>query len=277
MKKILITGANSYIGTNVEKWLLKEPDKYYVETLDMKDPNWINFDFSKFDVVFHVAGIAHIKETKKNKEFYFKVNRDLAIETAKKAKDSGVKQFIFLSTMSVYGKETGIITKTTLPNPKSAYGKSKYEAEVLLKELEDDSFRICILRPPMVYGKNAPGNFKKLVDFVVKIPLYPNYDNKRSALHIDNLCMYIKYYIDNRLSGIYCPQNPDYFNTTKLIIKINSIKNRKAVKTSILNFLIIILKINKKIRKIYGNLYYDFQESQITDLISFEDSIILSI
>ena len=56
MKKVLITGANSYIGTNVEQWLLKEPDKYHVETLDMKDPNWINFDFSKFDVVFHVAG-----------------------------------------------------------------------------------------------------------------------------------------------------------------------------------------------------------------------------
>src|SRR5690606_12783164 len=131
MKRVLITGANSYIGMSVEKWLLKQPDKYSVETLDMKDPNWVNFDFSKFDVVLHVAGIAHIKQTKKNKDLYYRVNRDLAVDTARKAKEAGIKQFVFLSTMSVYGKVTGIIKDDTIPNPKDAYGKSKYEAEVL--------------------------------------------------------------------------------------------------------------------------------------------------
>ncbi len=95
MKKILITGANSYIGTSVENWLAKESDKYKVDTVDMRDDSWKNESFSGFDVVFHVAGIAHIKETKENRSLYYKVNRDLAYETAKKAKAEGVKQFIF--------------------------------------------------------------------------------------------------------------------------------------------------------------------------------------
>src|SRR5690554_6798259 len=102
MKKILITGANSYVGTNVEKWLMKEPNKYYVETLDMKDSNWKEFDFSRFDVVFHVAAIVHKRESKKNKNMYYNVNTKLAREVAKKSKNSKVKQFIFMSSMSVY-------------------------------------------------------------------------------------------------------------------------------------------------------------------------------
>jgi UDP-glucose 4-epimerase len=118
MKRILITGKNSYIGTSVEKWLLKEPEKYSVDTIDMLNESWREHDFSKYDVVFHVAGIAHIKETKNNRNLYFKINRDLAYETALKAKQDGVKQFIFLSSMSVYGIEKGIIDKNTSLNPK---------------------------------------------------------------------------------------------------------------------------------------------------------------
>lgn len=113
MKKILITGKNSYIGESVENWLLKEPDKYKVDTVDMKDGSWKEKDFSEYDVVFHVAGIAHIKETSDNQELYYKVNRDLAYETAQKAKQGGIKQFVFLSSMSVYGVETGVINKNT--------------------------------------------------------------------------------------------------------------------------------------------------------------------
>src|SRR5690554_6505217 len=214
MKRVLITGANSYIGTNVEKWLLKEPDKYHVETLDMKDPNWINFDFSKFDVVFHVAGIAHIKETKKNRDLYYKVNRDLAVETAKKAKDSGVSQFIFLSSMSVYGLSKGVITDETMPRPKDAYGKSKYEAEILINELETNDFIVTRIRPPMVYRPKSPGNYQKLSKMALKLPFYPKINNQRSMLFIDNLSIYIKHFIDNKFSGLYIPQNKEYVNTT---------------------------------------------------------------
>ena len=168
MKKILITGANSYIGTSLEKWLGKNPDKYYVDTVSTRDDAWKKKDFSEFDVVFHVAGIAHIKETKENQDLYYKVNRDLAFEAAKKAKAGGVKQFVFLSSMSIYGQDVGPIGINTIPNPKTAYGKSKYEAETMVLELEDDSFKVAILRPPMVYGPNSKGNYQLLSKFAKK-------------------------------------------------------------------------------------------------------------
>src|SRR5690554_6731837 len=113
MRRVLITGQNSYIGTSVERWLLRDPDKYKVDTIDMKDGSWKEKDFSQYDVVFHVAGIAHIKETSENQDLYYKVNRDLAYETAQKAKEDEVGQFIFLSSMSVYGLENGVIYKDT--------------------------------------------------------------------------------------------------------------------------------------------------------------------
>ena len=129
MKKILITGAGSYIGTSFENYMGQWSDEYSVDTVDMIDGSWRKKDFSGYDVVFHVAGIAHIKETKDNAELYYKVNRDMVIETAKKAKTEGVKHFVFLSSMSVYGMETGVITKDTEPNPNTNYGKSKLMAE----------------------------------------------------------------------------------------------------------------------------------------------------
>ena len=153
MKRILITGANSYIGTSFEKWLQQWPDKYYVNTIDMIDGSWRQKSFTGYDVVFHVAGIAHVKETKKNKELYYRVNRDLTYETATKARAEGVKHFIFLSSMSVYGIENGVINRNTLLNPTTNYGKSKLQAEKLIQPLNDDSFKVVILRPPMVYGK----------------------------------------------------------------------------------------------------------------------------
>src|SRR5690606_7124221 len=119
-------------------------------------------------VVIHVAGIAHVKETKENADLYYKVNRDLAFEVAKKAKNEGVKQFIFLSSMSVYGIETGIIKINTPTNPKTNYGRSKLEAEELISSIESDSFKVAILRPPMIYGKGCKGNYIRLANLAIK-------------------------------------------------------------------------------------------------------------
>ncbi|MBG0763199.1 NAD-dependent epimerase/dehydratase family protein [Acholeplasma laidlawii] len=273
MKKILITGSNSYIGTNVEKWLLREPEKYIVETLDMKDENWNQFDFSGFDVVFHVAGIAHIKETKRNKDLYYKVNRDLAYQAALKAKESGVKQFIFLSSMSVYGMETGIITKDTTTNPKTAYGRSKLDAEKLIQEIETSEFKVAILRPPMVYGPDSPGNYQRLSKLALKLPFYPKINNQRSMLYIDNLSIYIKRYIDSNAHGIFFPQNKEYVNTTELISLIRKSHGKKCRETKLFNWMIYLLKpIVLQISKIFGTLYYQYDEDSIC-LINFPDSI----
>ncbi len=205
MKRILITGKNSYIGTSLEKWLIKQPDRYEVDEVCMRDGSWTEKDFSGYNVVFHVAGITHIKETTRNQSLYFKVNRDLALETAMKAKADGVKQFIFMSSMSVYGVETGVISEETPLKPSSAYGKSKAEAEELMAPLQDDSFRIAILRPPMVYGKGCRGNYPKLAKLAVKTPIFPDVDNKRSMIHIDNLCEFVRLLIDDYRGGLFFP------------------------------------------------------------------------
>ena len=217
MKKILITGANSYIGDAVRNYLLLKPDNYSV---DIKDTiGWIpqKEDFADYDVVFNVAGIAHIKETKENRHFYYDINRDLVIKIAEKSKEAGVKQFILLSTMSVYGLTVGHITKTTPTNPVNSYGISKLEADEAIKKIETDAFKFACLRPPMVYGKNCKGNYQTLRKFAIKSPIFPNYYNQRSMIYIGNLCEFVKEIIDKECGGLFFPQNSNYVQTSEMV------------------------------------------------------------
>jgi nucleoside-diphosphate-sugar epimerase len=261
MKRILITGANSYIGTSVENWLAKEPDKYKVDTTDMRDDSWRDKDFSEFDVVFHVAGIAHIKETKENKPLYYKVNRDLAYETAKKAKAEGVKQFIFLSSMSVYGIEKGVIDENTPLEPNTHYGKSKFQAEELINSLISDSFNVAILRPPMVYGENCKGNYPRLARLAVSTPIFPKIDNKRSMIYIDNLSEFVRLLIDDCSSGLFFPQNSDYVCTSEMVKLISEVHGKKIYMNKIFNPLLKLLKISL-INKVFGDLVYEKRMSE---------------
>jgi UDP-glucose 4-epimerase len=271
LKRVLITGANSYVGTNVEKWLMKEPDNFYVETLDMRDPNWKNFDFSKFDVVFHVAGIAHVKETKKTKELYYKINRDLAVETAIKAKESGVNHFIFISSMSVYGKKRGLIDSKTQTKPVTHYGISKLEAE---NELLKINMSISILRPPVIYGHNAPGNFNKLIILSKFYRINPKITNRRSMLFIGNFCHQVKTIINDSITGIVYPQNDFYFCTSDLIPKLRNILGKKTFNLWIPRFFSVLFSYIPYVSKPYGSLYYDFDVFSKSNCIFNEDDTI---
>ena len=144
---------------------------------------------------------------------YYEVNRDLSVEVAQKAKREGVGHFIFLSTMSVYGKNIGVITKKTQPTPVTHYGKSKLEAEKQLEALRDDQFLLTILRPPMVYGKNCKGNFQGIINLVQKLPIFPKVKNQRSMLYINHLSSFVKLCIDKKAGGLYFPQNREYMQT----------------------------------------------------------------
>ena len=262
MKKILITGANSYIGMSFENYLNKNyPNDYQVDTVDMIDGTWKNKDFSEYDVVFHVAGIAHQKETKENAPLYYKVNRDLAIETAQKAKKEGVSQFVFLSSMSVYGMETGTITKETVPCPKSNYGKSKFQAEEKLAELRDNRFKVAIIRPPMVYGEGCKGNYQFLTKVVKKSPIFPRVNNKRSMIHIANLVEFLKFSADNQLDGIYCPQNKNYVNTREMAYDISKELGKKIYFSYLAGIAVIMLRPFMGIlKKSFGTLIYQGTE-----------------
>lgn len=259
MKKILITGANSYIGTSFEKYIKENyPDEYVVDTVDMIDGTWREKDFSGYDSVFHVAGIAHQKETKQNAPLYYKVNRDLAIETAQKAKNDGVNQFIFLSSMSVYGMDTGVITKDTVPKPKSNYGKSKLQAEEGILELESENFKIAIVRPPMVYGDGCKGNYQTLVSIARKVPVFADYKNQRSMIHVDNLSKFVKAVIDCERGGIHLPQDKEYVCTCKMIQNIAYDMGINMKLWKILNPVVSILEhCTTKGKKAFGDLIYE--------------------
>ncbi len=281
MKRVLITGANSYVGTNVEKWLMKEPNNYRVETLDMQDPNWINFDFTKFDVVFHVAGIAHVSKKKSMEDLYYKVNRDLTIQTAEIAKSSGIKQFIFMSSMIVYNSKETQISVNTKPNPDNYYGLSKLQAEEGLEKLQSKNFKIAIVRAPMIYGPNSKGNFPKLISLAKKTPIFPRYDNKRSMLYIINLSNSIKYLIDTVSNGLFFPQNKEYVNTKEVISMTKKIIHKKLWLTRLFNPFIYLLKNRiSLVNKMFSDSYYDFDMSTniiSSSIISFHESLLMTI
>lgn len=260
MKRVLITGKNSYIGTSLENWLMREPDKYKVDTVDMKDGSWKEKDFSQFDVVFHVAGIAHVSSDPKMEDLYYKVNRDLTIETAEKAKAEGVKQFIFMSSIIVYGDSSSskrVIDRNTVPTPSNFYGNSKLQAEEGIKDLESDEFKIVVLRPPMIYGKGSKGNYPRLANMAKKIPVFPDIDNERSMLHIDNLCEFIKIMIDHEETGLYFPQNKEYVKTSELVKTIAEVHGKKIVMTKLFNPVLRLMFGIGIVNKVFGNLVYE--------------------
>jgi len=264
MKSILITGKDSYIGTSLENWLNKE-DMYKVDTIDMIDESWKEKDFSTYDIVFHVAGIAHVSADPKMEELYYKVNRDLAIETANKSKAEGVRQFIFMSSIIVYGDSSSsekIINIDTPPSPSNFYGDSKLQAEEGLKKLESEEFKIAVLRPPMIYGKGSKGNYPRLASFAKRSPIFPNIENQRSMLHIDNLCEFIKLMIDNEESGLFFPQNKEYVSTSEMVKTIAEVHGRKIRMTKIFNPVLKRMFGFDVVNKAFGNLVYEMDMSE---------------
>ena len=225
MKRILITGAGSYIGTSVEAYLARWADRYQVESLDMRGDGWKNASFSGFDAVFHVAGLVHDAASRDDPSQwpkYHAVNSTLAVETARKAKAEGVGQFLFMSTAGVYGIDGKVgkpvvITQDTPLRPKNNYGRSKLEAEIGLKELEDDSFKVVILRPPMIYGKGCKGNYVTLSKLARKMLVFPKVDNRRSMLYMENFAEFVRLMVENEERGTFCPQNEGFTNTSQMV------------------------------------------------------------
>lgn len=256
MKNILIAGANSYIGESFKEFLGQWPNQYTVTERDTKGLKPKPEMFEGIDVIFCVAGIAHIKETAENRQLYFDVNRDLVVEIAKAGKAAGVNQFILLSSMSVYGLEVGRITKDMEPHPITAYGQSKLEADVAIEKLEDENFVFTCLRPPMVYGKNCKGNYQALRKFALKSPIFPNYKNQRSMVYVGNLCEFIKECIEEKKSGLFFPQNAEYTNTSKMVKQIAVEHGKKIMLTKIFNMAIKIAPMHI-VKKAFGDLVYE--------------------
>ena len=264
MKNVLITGAESYIGSKVREYLELDSEGFKVDELDVRYDSWRECDFSKYDVVYHVAAIVHRNEKEVGEQLYYKVNRDLAFEIAEEAKESGVKQFIFMSTMSVYGLiySNEDITLETECNPVTSYGKSKLEAEKLILDLQDEKFNICIVRPPMVYGETAPGNMSKLISLVKKVRIFPKFYNERSYITVNTMAEFIRDAISNNESGVFIPQEEKYLCTYDFIREYMEKSGIKVHYTKLFNLLIkgLIGRVNL-FTKCFGNLKYKLERS----------------
>ena len=265
MKKILITGAGSYIGTSLERYLSAWPDRYRVDTVDMIDGSWRETSFSGYDCVYHVAGIAHADTgavSEERKTLYYRVNTDLAVETARKAKADGVRQFIFMSSASVYGSTTpigkaNVVERDTPFQPSNVYGDSKVKAEQGILPLSDERFKVAILRPPMIYGPGSKGNYPTLSKLAKKLPFFPVVENRRSMLFIDNLTEFVRLIVDHEDKGIFWPQNAEYSNTTKIVRQIAEIHGRRILFVRGVTWALKLLSLFTKLpNKAFGNMTY---------------------
>jgi len=281
MRKVLITGANSFVGTNIEKWLMKTPNEFQVDTVDTMNDAWKQADFTQYDTVFHVAGIAHVDPKPEMAPLYYKINTDLTIEIAKWAKQNGVKQFIFMSSGIVYHASKSlkgdVKTLETVPKPNDFYGDSKLKAENGLHELDSPYFCITILRPPMIYGSGNKGNLPRLGWLATKTPIFPAWHNKRSMLYIDNLAEFVKQCILRRMRGTFFPQNAEYSDTVEIVRQFAKEHNHKIWISKIFNpFVWIGSFFLPAIPKMFSDSYYVQEMSKYDfdyQLVSFEESI----
>lgn len=282
MKRMLITGAGSYVGESVRKYMLATaPGEFEIDAVDTMNDAWRKADFSQYDTVYHVAGIAHVSADPKLKALYYKVNCSLTVEVAKAAKMGGVKQFIFMSSQIVFHESRSlkpeVITGATKEEPNDFYGDSKLQAEIGLRKLESEDFKVCILRPPMIYGPNSKGNFPRLAKLAVMTPVFPCWHNKRSMCYIDNLAEFVKQAVLRGLSGTFYPQNREFADTVEIVRLLAKNQGHKIWITSLLNpavwagsFFI------RQINKMFGTYYYAPEMSKMDfeyQLVGFTDSL----
>lgn len=293
-KRVLITGKSSYIAnsfceyveayqnekSNSQQEMQGKSEGLEIELISVRDEAWRDLDFTKYDVILHCAGIVHQKESNVSEAEYDRVNHWLTKELAEKAKNAGVEQFIFLSTMNVYGMTNGFITEAIEPHPKSLYGRTKLQAEKELQKLAADSFKVCILRPPMIYGKGAKGNYPRLAMLARKLPVFPNVNNKRSMLYIENLCELIRLLIEDGEAGIFFPQDKEYVRTSEMVKQIAKCHGKKIILTPIFNPMLRLMSGMSVVKKVFGSLVYDRDMSEYGTkeyrIKGFEESIRIS-
>ena len=262
-KRVLITGSGSYVGGWVKRRLESEPERFEVEELSLRGGAWRSFGFSRFDSVFHVAGIAHVSADPKMEPEYMRVNRDLAVEVGRRAKEAGAGQLVFMSSAIVYGDAAPAgkgapITPETPPAPSNFYGRSKLEAEEGLRALESDAFKIAILRTPMVYGPGCKGNFPLLTLLARRSPVFPKVGNRRSVVYAGNLAELVALLVSDGGGGLFWPQDGEYLETGEVVSALGEAQGSAVRLAGTLAPLARLASRYTSVgRKAFGDLWYD--------------------
>lgn len=262
-KSVLIVGTNSFVGNNIKKTI---NDLNFIEvSLFEKQPDEINFN--GVDSVIHLAALVHQMKGAPENEYY-KINRDLAFEVAKKAKESGAKQFVFMSTVKVYGEQTQLqqsFNENSECVPIDPYGKSKLEAENLLKSIEDKNFKVAIIRSPLVYGAGVKANMYNLIKLIDRFPVLPlgGIKNSRSMVYIGNLVSLISTIIKKNESGIFIAGDREPISTTNLARFMAKGLKKKRFFFTFPTWVILVLKIIKPdfVIRIFGSLVVDNEKT----------------
>lgn len=279
MKKVLVIGQKGYIASSLKNWL--EQDKECeVHAIGVRDDRWKENDFSCYDSICFAVGLAHIKETEENAKDYYRINKEIAVEVARKARKEGVAQFVYLSSTSVYSSQGEININTSL-TPNTHYGKSKLEAEAVLRGMATDTFKVAVVRPPIVYGKGCPGNYVTLRKIALATLLFPKINNTRSMIYIDNLCEFIRNLIKRQDEGVFHPQNEEYVNTSEMVCLIAKAHGKKIQLVKVLNLLVFLTrnipgKVGRMSSKAFGSQYYSKALSEYPvnyNVCKFEETI----
>ena len=268
MTQMLVIGPHSYIGRQFRQYLSGFPDLYQTDAVSVRNDEWRRLDFSRYDCVLYAAGIVHRREAPEDAALYDRVNHILAAETAEKAKAEGVKRFLYLSSASVYGMTEGVIRRDTPPNPKGLYGQSKLRGEQALRGLCGREFAVIVIRPPMVYGPDCPGNYRALVKLAGILPFFADYQNRRSVISADHLAVFLRRMADAGESGIYFPQDSEYGCTCRMIQKIALSNGKKLPLYRALNPFVRLLALLPRGRKAFGTLVYEEREDPLVERLS---------
>lgn len=271
MKKILVLGENSYIGNSFQAYVEENyPGKIQVHRVSLRGQDWKKADWTGYDSILNVTGKAHADIgglTEEEKREYYAVNCELACAAAEKAIESGAGQYIYLSSIIVYGDSSNAgglvhITKKTVPAPSNFYGDSKWQAEQKLTELfkeKGKSTRLAVVRPPMIYGKGSKGNFQMLLKIAERAPFFPAVNNQRSMLYIENFAEFLRLLTESGKGGLFLPQNADYASTAEMIKEIGAAKGKRIHLWRWLNPLVWLAgkvpgKIGGMVHKAFGTL-----------------------
>ena len=289
--KILLTGATGFLGTHLFKHISSQ---HKVSIITRRHTNGFinafnnhiiesfseNTDFSKvtknIDCVVHIAARAHVlNETSSDSLcLYRNVNTEATIRLARQAAEDGVKRFIFISTIGVNGTMNNFpFTAFDEENPLDNYAISKYEAESGLRQVANKTgMEIVIIRPPLVYGKNAPGNFGTLLKVAEKnLPLpLGAINNQRSFVAIDNLVDLITTCIDHpdAANQTFLVSDDEDISTSNLLKKLTLAAGKKPwllpVPVSLLKFLASIVGKQAAVERFSSSLTVDIEHTKNT-------------